>query len=503
MLIPNILQKRRVGVFLAIAGIFLLVTILSLYNLPPQTQLRDWFPDWKVPTSASNPYGLGSPQDDTTKTDDGVVTGEKENLTALPAEYTAKPWESPVCAERWGHGYLEKFRENEIGYCTPNSPANVTCFHAALSRGAQLDSLCIGEAALFDPVEKKFSFGCEPRELTVVELAKAYPALDNLRSYWYETGPAVIFNKGIKLDASISPPADVPNFTILLKREGESNPWHCLLEIWSMTMTLDILRMANPPLFSTADAVNTQIIILDERENGPYWDLWTIFAKRPPLRIKDLTETTKFENVIVPLAGATNPLWSGDWEPHPCERSELLHVFSQRALQFYGVNDQGPHDGDLMVTFIDRKEGRKLVNQEAYLQELETTIPHLNIQAIDFTAIDFRRQLEIIRKTDILVGVHGAGLTHGMFLREGSVMVEILPETLNYKGFRNLAGIAGHTYLSAHGKQADGSSSAKRGGVDWHNQDVSIEKDRFLQLMGVAVKSLYNKGLRNWDVVKK
>jgi protein O-GlcNAc transferase len=501
MLLPNIPQKRRVTVFFAVAGVFLLITILSLYNLPPQTRLRDWFPDWKAPTSAASGPGLGSPQDDTTQPEHEVLGG-KENVTSLPAEYTATPYESPACAERWGGGYLEKFRDLETGYCTSDSPANVTCFHGALSRGSLLDSLCIGEAALFDPAEKKFSFGCEVRELTVVELSKTIPTLQNLRSYWYETGPAVIFNKGIKFDTSISPPASVPNFTILLKREGESNPWHCLLEIWSMTMTIDILRMASTPLFTPADATNTQIIILDERENGPYWDLWTIFAKRPPLRIKDLTQTTKFENVIVPLAGATNPLWSADWEAHPCERSELLHVFSQRTLQFYGVEDGGPHDGDIVLTFIDRKEGRRLIDQEAYLQEITTSIPHVKVQAIDFTSMTFKEQLEIIRKTDILVGVHGAGLTHGMFLREGSVMVEILPETLNYKGFRNLAGIAGHTYFSAHGKQADGSSSVEERD-DWHREDVSIEKVRFMELMQIAVKSLYNKGLRNWDVSRR
>jgi protein O-GlcNAc transferase len=274
------------------------------------------------------------------------------------------------------------------------------------------------------------------------------------------------------------------------------------MEIWSLTMSLDVLRIAidpdeNAPFFRVSDAENTQILILDDHENGPYFDIWTLFPKRPVIRLKDISQHTNIENIIVPLPGGSNPLWQGDWDIHACERSELLRTFTNRVLDLYQIDASVPHSGDLVLIYIDRKGSRRLVDYVSDFEELKATIPHVKVQIIDFAAISFEEQLQIIRETDVLVGVHGAGLTHGMFLREGSVMVEILPAGLDHKGFRNLAGVMGHTYLSTHASTPPGTNS--RDG-DWHTEDVFLKKDRFIDLMEVAIKTIYNKGLRNYDV---
>ncbi len=85
-----------------------------------------------------------------------------------------------------------------------------------------------------------------------------------------------------------------------------------------------------------------------------------------------------------------------------------------------------------------------------------------------------------------------------MFLPERSVVVEILPRDLGHKGFRNLAGLLGLEYFSAHaGVERKGGG----GGGDWHTQDVEIEESRFLEMMGMAIGVLENRSGRNWDVV--
>jgi hypothetical protein len=56
----------------------------------------------------------------------------------------------------------------------------------------------------------------------------------------------------------------------------------------------------------------------------------------------------------------------------------------------------------------------------------------------------------VVRRTDILMGVHGAGLTHGMFIPPGSAIVEILPPGVTYKGFRDMAKPLGHNHFSSH-----------------------------------------------------
>jgi EGF domain-specific O-GlcNAc transferase len=254
----------------------------------------------------------------------------------------------------------------------------------------------------------------------------------------------------------------------------------------------------NKPYFSSQDIDNTQVVILDDIADDPYMDLWTLFARKPIVRLNEINETMPaLGNIIIPLAGGSNPMWSGDWELHSCDHSELMRVFTKRVLDFYKVNDEPlAEDRPLVLTFIDRKEKRLLINKAEYLETLKTKFPSVEIKAVNFATHSFVEQLKIVRGTDILVGVHGAGLTHGMFLPEGSTMVEILPPGVGHKGFRNMAKLLGHNHFSSHGIAPPGQASTG----DWKYDDIFLEEDRFMELMDVAIKSMYNRGLHNQDV---
>jgi protein O-GlcNAc transferase len=54
----------------------------------------------------------------------------------------------------------------------------------------------------------------------------------------------------------------------------------------------------------------------------------------------------------------------------------------------------------------------------------------------------------------------------------------------------------GHHYFSSHA--ATHPTNATKG--DWQEDDIFIEEDRFMGLLEVAVKSMYNRGLLNDDV---
>jgi protein O-GlcNAc transferase len=57
------------------------------------------------------------------------------------------------------------------------------------------------------------------------------------------------------------------------------------------------------PLLSNDNAGNTQVVILDNREDGPYFDLWRLFARKPTIRRnvtpKDIPAVSG--NIIIPL----------------------------------------------------------------------------------------------------------------------------------------------------------------------------------------------------------
>ncbi|KAB8291749.1 hypothetical protein EYC80_006544 [Monilinia laxa] len=477
--------QRQRSTSLLPATLFLLFFTIYFYHLPRDAQIRNYLPEW--------PYHR-----------ENVKVDLPSWTLDAPSEYNVQPYHSSFCAERYDRTYLETMRDTATDYCIPGSFSNLTCFHTTKWPGTSRDTMCLAQSATYDFSEKKFKLGCDIRPLNEKEKTEGYPEFNSFRSYWYNTGTKVIFDDYFSKTRHLRQYPSTYNYTILIKREGALNPWHCLLEIWSTMMTMDVLRMSinpgtNAPFYVSEDVQNTQIVILDDHVDGFYIDLWAAVAKRPIIRLKELPETTEFENVIVPLPGASNPIWQGDWDIHDCGQSELLRTFSDRVLSFYNVEPWAPHDSYIVVTYIDRRNSRRLVGQESYLEELALQDPRVKIQMIDFESIPFSEQVKIVRETDILVGVHGAGLTHGIFLPEGSVMVEILPEGLSHKGFRNLAGLRSHTYLSVHASKLPAPSRGQRRAA-WHAQDVTLDRERFLDLMRIAVRNIYNKGLRNFDV---
>lgn len=421
-----------------------------------------------------------------------------------PVDYFEQFSEPQSCTEHLGQAYLEEFRNKRAQYCSSDSASQLMCFHAANRRDGRIDSFCAGHNAAFNSSSRKFQFACKRVEPRGIESNHRMPALDDFPPYMYQSGPGIVFREFVDIDAHVERNKAAEGITILVKREGVDNLWHSLLEIMSMTMSLDILQMTRSagslnPIFSAEDASRTQVVIADNHADGPYFDLWRLFANLPVVRHHDLPHDFSSSMVIVPLAGGSNPIWRDDWQPNTCKESELLQTFSMRVRKHFKITDPFKLPDQIVVTIIDRRGTRKLLDQDARIQSLRKQHRHTEvlIRAVDFADLPLRGQIEVILVTDVLVGVHGAGLTHALWLLKGSAVVEILPKGLNHKGFRNLAGALGHSYFSAHASK----TSSNDDDTMWQKSDVVLDEGRWLKLVDVAIKTMYNKGRHNFDVV--
>ncbi|OIW33035.1 hypothetical protein CONLIGDRAFT_570238 [Coniochaeta ligniaria NRRL 30616] len=514
MLVGAGVNQRRIR--LVAVGVIIALSVFSLSHPTSRWYISGQMSEWKSPT---RPEATAAPD-------------AASDVLSLPYAYGTLERQPGFCEEWFSTKYLETLRDHARSYCSDDSASNLTCFHIHASKdytdtGDRVDSLCFGRGSVLDVARGRCGLDCKLRPFDeATETAQGLISFGKLKGYWYETGPQYVFERYVELDAGPgrlgaaqdnAPAVPPPRFQLLLKREGESNPWHCLMEIYSTWMSFDVLRMARDPLAGNRpffehpnDTRDTQVVILDDRGDGPYWDLWQLFAERKPVRLKELmaehvagTPSVGPEtNIIIPLAGASNPLWQNDWDVRDCTSAPTLHVFARRVLDFYHVADPPRNPDHIIVTFIDRKESRRLRDQDALFAALREEIPHIKLSVVDFAAITFAEQLRVIRDTDVLVGVHGAGLTHTMFMREKmGVVVELQPESLRkpqtgspHNGFRNLANMLRLDYFRVHVPQTVEKRDA------WHVDDVQIGKDRFLEVMNMAVKSLYAKGIWNFDV---
>lgn len=485
-----------------LVGIVLLVFI-SLFSLSDRgASLLG--PAWRPAPIASSGGGTSSTQ-------------EGLSSLLLPSEYEielleqsnptfAAEFGSSFCKDRYSTKFILDFRDRRAQYCSDDSTSGLTCFHTVNSgsfMGGSIDSFCIAQHGIvFDADNQKFELGCRARHLDQTDIRAGAIPLAKLNSYQYLTGPKFLLNEYVDLTR---PRDGLPgktggktkNFVILLKREVDGNLWHCLNELMAIMTTLDVLRTTpdlskedGHPMFSPDDVANTQIVLLDKHPDGAFFDLFQMFSGKPPMRLSEWISKTStkdagpssttipVDNLILPFAGAANPLWT-DWVriPPECKRNTMLQVFVHRIFTFYNLpRTRAPSPPQpsadattprLNVTIIQRKGSRQLMGLDTHLLSAmnKRFSSVADIRLVDFAAVPFREQIVLARDTDVLVGMHGAGLTHAMFMEEGrGALVEVQPDRLCHVGFRNLARVTRQAYFIAGANKVVGHCYPPLGG---------------------------------------
>lgn len=83
-------------------------------------------------------------------------------------------------------------------------------------------------------------------------------------------------------------------------------------------------------------------------------------------------------------------------------------------------------DDRIRITFLERKtKYRQILNSDELIAELKKNQSYA-VKSVRFErAMAFADQLEIVRNTDIFIGMHGAGLTHLLFLPKWASVFEM------------------------------------------------------------------------------
>ncbi|KAF3087773.1 hypothetical protein TWF102_010397 [Orbilia oligospora] len=457
----------------------------------------------------------------TTKTafSDSKADSNVQSVAPLPADYSPSDddldQDATWCETRYGPTYLQTIAKNARPFCKPESQSQFDCLHSNMYGESRKDSLCIAQNVVFEDL--RFNIDCEFRNSHEPDLM-GYPHPHNFQSYWYETGPRIIMTQFTNIGSEAAPsfekhacsnpatPRD-DGYKILIKREGGRNYWHSLMEILSFYFTIDALQMSinkktGKPYMSPADTSKIQVIVLDKHDNKNYFELWNYFSPKPVLTldeyVKDSSTKPCISNVIIPLPGASNPLWQGDWDPRICDNSIIVSTIRRRILKHLKISTARDLHSPINLTFIDRKGSRKLTNSKELTDALIAAYPKVNVKVVDMADLTLKEQISLVVNTDVLVGVHGAGHTHAFFLPPQSSLVEILPADLKHKGFRNLAGLRGIRYFSDHAPMAP--SDRPDTSRDWHAEDVVFDKDAFMKLMEAAIQSVAHRGFLDSDV---
>jgi hypothetical protein len=106
-------------------------------------------------------------------------------------------------------------------------------------------------------------------------------------------------------------------------------------------------------------------------------------------------------------------------------------------------------------------QGRLIGNGPEMIEKLSEILPkHILIRLIDTASLSLTQQISLMRKTDIYVGVHGAGLMLSAFMPTTSILVELslLKKTHNLVLMSRLSGHKTYSYImDAPTKEINGS----------------------------------------------
>jgi protein O-GlcNAc transferase len=97
-------------------------------------------------------------------------------------------------------------------------------------------------------------------------------------------------------------------------------------------------------------------------------------------------------------------------------------------FRHYGLEAPStPPSSGPLITIIDRKGTRKIWEFETLLHRVRSYSLEANIIVVDFAQLTLRDQVRLASEIDVLVGIHGAGLTHSLWLNPIAAVVEFKP----------------------------------------------------------------------------
>ena len=280
---------------------------------------------------------------------------------------------------------------------------------------------------------------------------------------------------------------------LLIQRDTFANFFHGSEDMVNAFLSLAILKWSQEHL---------QIYLTDLYPNGPFISIWNkVFAKSGlrlmtawDLKSKYDSKVTNgkkskvcFKNLATNIYGPASPITVASWNT-PCKNTALVRAYADviiRGLNFQSYThamQSKPLQTIKIVyltrrssgqwperkycggnTFFDcqywtdsnRKLSRTIKNDKDVIEALKTlesekfkSKAKVIFEAIDYGVLDFEAQIKKDLEIDIMIGPHGAGLMHSIFMRDRAVLMEMFIDGSNgNRHFHNLANWAGKTYV--------------------------------------------------------
>lgn len=277
--------------------------------------------------------------------------------------------------------------------------------------------------------------------------------------------------------------------TFILKIDATVNMYHHFCDFFNLYTSLHV-NSSHPSTFST----DVHILIWETYTyQSSFGAVWEAFTSHPVWDLKTFRgETVCFKNLVFPLLPRmifglyynTPIIWG-------CEKSGLFHAFSKHILHRLKIPLHKRSDRKIHVTLLSRDTTyRRILNEKELIAGLQKNLDYVVKRVVYNRDMDFKKQLESTYNTDIFIGIHGAGLSHLMFLPDWAVLFELYNcEDENcYLDLARLRGVKYVTWQDRSKLIQEDEGHHPEGGAHAKFTNYLFDVDEFLRLVAVGAK---------------
>lgn len=247
-----------------------------------------------------------------------------------------------------------------------------------------------------------------------------------------------------------------------------------------------------------------QVYLTDLYPRGPFWEMWAgpfssgKYSNRQAATAWDLQKEiaggavprgrTCFRNLAVGIYGPAASITVASWDT-PCKRTALVRAYSDYVIRGMGLQHRTHYaspaaNRTIVVTWMARRAstewpekrfcddansyfecafwaafgirslGRMVRNERQVVDALKglqgekfRNGAKVIVRDVDYNILSLQEQIATDLETDIMIGPHGAGLMHNVFMRDRAALIELFVDGSSAnRHFHNLAHWFGRPY---------------------------------------------------------
>lgn len=202
------------------------------------------------------------------------------------------------------------------------------------------------------------------------------------------------------------------------------------------------------------------LIMMEGWEEGSYIELYKLFTNKGLILKKDFGRTdnlTCFRHGIIGISKYTTWYQYGFQEPqgalpYVALTGEYMRHFARFIRRRLGLENDLSNSSDSSYVVLCSREHNRLIINELDLSLAIASQLNKRVVRVGMATHSFKEQVQLIRRADALIGMHGSMLIMALFLPPGASLIELFPFGINpdnYTPYRTMVELPGMNVIYA------------------------------------------------------